>query len=152
MKYTFNICCFYVLFILQTEVASRHFDSADAFIIIYSITDHESYLAAQQLLEQIRDQFKSFDRPSVLIGNKTDIADQRIVSRKDGRCLAWQFSSSFHELSAAKGYSHITNIFYELAKDVIRSRARTRKRKWLGFILKKLFLPKLCYSGSNTEY
>ena len=139
------------LFPQPDYTSQKNLVSADAFLIVYSITDVESFQSARLLNQQIQEHSKACDRPTVLVGNKTDIEDQRAVTRKEGRLLAWQFSSRFHELSAAKGYSHITNVFYEAAKDVLDSRARVGKRKWLRNILRKLFLPKLCYS-TNTAY
>ena len=139
------------LFPQPDYTSQKNLVSADAFLIVYSITDEESFQSARLLNQQIREHSKACDRPTVLVGNKTDIEDQRAVTRKEGRLLAWQFSSRFHELSAAKGYSHITNVFYEAAKDVLDSRARVGKRKWMRNILRKLFLPKLCYS-TNTAY
>ena len=114
----------------------RH--SADAFIIVYSITDEQSFGTARDLFKYIR-QFHGNDKvPIVLLGNKTDVENQRSIPRKEGRSLAFDFSSDFHEVSAARGYSHVTYIFHELAKNVLRSRKQAQKTNLFQSVFDKI--------------
>ena len=120
------------------DAAERYLFCADAFVIVYSITDRESFRQSRLLHEFIRREHRAHQVPIVLLGNKADIETQRVILRKEGRSLACDYGSSFYEISAAMGYSHITNIIYDLANTVQEIRKQLQKRNVMHSLLGKI--------------
>ena len=91
-------------------------DWAEAFIVVYSITDRKS-------LETSEEALKSIDKdragiPLLLCANKGDLDHQRAVTRDDGDALAISYSARFAEVSAAEDYNSVSGNFDALLKDV----------------------------------
>uniref|UniRef100_H3C107 GTP-binding protein n=1 Tax=Tetraodon nigroviridis TaxID=99883 RepID=H3C107_TETNG len=75
--------------------------SADAFLLLYSVTDRASFLRASELRISLR-RFRPAQRtPIILVGNKCDLVRRREVSASEGRTCAAVFDCKFIETSAA---------------------------------------------------
>jgi GTPase SAR1 family protein len=53
----------------------------------------------------------------VLVGNKCDLADQRVITTDQGEALASKFSCKFLEVSA-KTKVNVEQIFYDLVRQI----------------------------------
>lgn len=72
----------------------------DAYIVVYSITDKNSFDIAIDILKSIRiSEVKN--HPVILVGNKSDLVRKRSLSREDGRTLALRYTCKFVETSVA---------------------------------------------------
>lgn len=60
--------------------------SADAFVLVYSVTDPESFRQAAAIRDQIVDTKRSADVPIVVVGNKLDLADADRKVSGSGSC------------------------------------------------------------------
>ena len=75
--------------------------SAQGFLLVYSITSRASFNQLVKLRRQIERNKERDDTPMVLVGNKCDLEDERVVGKDQGMNLARQFGScSFMETSA----------------------------------------------------
>lgn len=72
----------------------------DAFIVVYSISDKASFNIAIDLLKSIR-MSENSKQPVILVGNKSDLARKRAISREDAGLLAFKFGCKFVETSVA---------------------------------------------------
>lgn len=65
----------------ESEWAQEHFlHTADAFLLLYSVTDRASFLRASELRISLR-RFRPAQRtPIILVGNKCDLVRRREVS------------------------------------------------------------------------
>ena len=59
--------------------------NADSYVVVYSITDKNSFDTAVQILYRLRHCMDS-DRPIVLVGNKADLVRKRKV-KKEGKYI-----------------------------------------------------------------
>ena len=89
---------------------------ASGAIYVYDITRRESF-------ENIKNWKKEADqviagKPFVLVGNKLDLADERVVSKSEGKKLADELGVEFFETSAKTGES-VEQIFYTLVSKII---------------------------------
>ncbi|KAJ2861698.1 RAS1 protein, partial [Coemansia erecta] len=90
--------------------------SGDCFVIVYSITDLQSFEEAKVIAKQIP-QIKEMDRvPMVLVGNKCDRTD-RYVTSKEGVALARQIRSGFYEASAREDI-HVNDVFVQCVRRI----------------------------------
>ncbi|NXM83774.1 REM1 protein, partial [Oenanthe oenanthe] len=86
------------------EESQRHshcLQIGNAYIIVYSVTDRDSFESASELRIQLRRARQAEDIPIILVGNKTDLVRCREVSEEEGQACAAVFDCKFIETSAA---------------------------------------------------
>jgi len=87
-------------------------------VLVYSITLKESIEAAEQLFNHImRIKEDYLDIPVVIVGNKQDLEEERMVSVEEGQGLANKCNRPVFEASAKTGYN-VNEIFYSLVRDI----------------------------------
>lgn len=84
-------------FILPCLAIASDNREGDAFLIVYSITQQQSFSRIEKFKEQINRVKDSSDIPIVLVGNKTDQAPEREVSSEEGRAMARRMGCEFGE-------------------------------------------------------
>lgn len=101
--------------------------SGEGFVIIYSITDRQSFLEAAQAKTQIERVRRGDGTPMVLVANKMDLESKREVTTEEGQALAREFDCPFFETSAALRH-FVDDVFHTLIRQI-------RKRERLGMKL-----------------
>ncbi|GFN90091.1 GTP-binding protein rad [Plakobranchus ocellatus] len=104
---------------------------ADAFIVVYSITDARTFKVAQDELGRIRSGTTA-SAPILLLGNKLDFDHVRKVPLEHGRKAAETASCLHVEVSAAESHAPIIDKLHSLFLDAVTSlchRGRTVKRR-----------------------
>ncbi|VDP99946.1 unnamed protein product [Trichobilharzia regenti] len=81
-------------------VIDTNYRSGDGFIIVFSLTDMESFKAVDSLLERFLIVRPSACPPRVLVGNKADLTDERQVSPELALRTARQWNIPYMETSA----------------------------------------------------
>ncbi|KAB5543379.1 hypothetical protein PHYPO_G00078390 [Pangasianodon hypophthalmus] len=80
-------------------ITTAYYRGAMGFILMYDITNEESFGAVQDWSTQIKTY--SWDNAQVILaGNKCDMEEERVVSVESGRLLAEQLGFEFFETSA----------------------------------------------------
>lgn len=75
----------------------------------------------QDLREQILRVTDSDQVPLVLVGNKSDLEDERVVSADQGATLAKTWGNVAFLETSAKKHTHVNDIFYDLVRQINRS-------------------------------
>ena len=84
-----------------TAMRDLYMKNGQGFVLAYSITAQSTFNDLSDLREQILRVKDSDEVPMVLVGNKCDLEDERVVGKDQGLNLAKQFGScSFMETSA----------------------------------------------------
>ena len=65
--------------------------------------------------------------PMILVGNKCDLEDERVVGKDQGLNLARQFNSAFTETSA-KAKINVHDVFYDLVRQINRRYPESGRR------------------------
>ncbi|XP_024082042.1 ras-like protein 3 isoform X2 [Cimex lectularius] len=104
------------------------------FVEKYDPTIEDSYrkqveVDGQQCMLEILDTAgtDTDDVPMVLVGNKCDLEDERVVGKEQGANLARQFNCAFMETSA-KAKINVIDIFYDLVRQ-INKKSPEKKQK-----------------------
>lgn len=63
----------------------------------------------------------------ILVGNKCDLEDERVVGKDQGQNLARQFNSAFLETSA-KAKVNVHEVFYDLVRQINRRYPESGRR------------------------
>lgn len=91
--------------------------SGEGFVIIYSITDRQSFLEAAQAKTQIERVRRGDGTPMVLVANKMDLESKREVTTEEGQALAREFDCPFFETSAALRH-FVDDVFHTLIRQI----------------------------------
>ncbi|XP_071013653.1 ras-related and estrogen-regulated growth inhibitor [Oncorhynchus clarkii lewisi] len=74
----------------------------DGFLIMYSITDRSSFESVSHLKRLIDHVKQTLGIPTVIVANKCDMENGRVVRTEEGKALASDLRCSFFELSVAE--------------------------------------------------
>ncbi|UJR09356.1 hypothetical protein I4U23_013600 [Adineta vaga] len=83
--------------------------TGDAYVVVYSITDRQSFQTAIQLIKNIREKELADNStiavkrhiPIILVGNKSDLVRKRAVTKETARLAAFRHDCKLVETSAA---------------------------------------------------
>ncbi|XP_066448994.1 ras-like protein family member 12 isoform X3 [Eleutherodactylus coqui] len=104
----------------------RYLHWANAFLVVYSIDNRQSFEACCQYLEIISQYNKGavHESPVLLLGNKLDMERYRQVSIADGSALASRHGCLFREVSACLDFRLVQKVFYDAIQEVRRETDR----------------------------
>eukprot|EP00066_Takifugu_rubripes_P002657 XP_003964721.1 PREDICTED: ras-related protein Rab-26 [Takifugu rubripes] len=98
------------------SVTHAYYRDAHALLLLYDVTNKASFDNIQTWLTEIHD-YAQQDVVLMLLGNKADAAQERVVKREDGERLAKEFGVPFMETSARSGLN-IDLAFTAVAKEL----------------------------------
>eukprot|EP00052_Salpingoeca_macrocollata_P013110 m.102546 g.102546 ORF g.102546 m.102546 type:complete len:183 (-) comp18782_c0_seq1:179-727(-) len=113
-----------------TEVNSSNENNRDQLIresqgcvLVYSIVDQNSLNAAVMLRERVFRVKETTEVPVMLVGNKCDLEDSRVVTKKKGKDSAG--SARFLEVSAKKN-TNVDLMFQQLVDEIVKRERPSR--------------------------
>jgi small GTP-binding protein len=107
------------------RVRQSYLTNAEAGFLVYDVTRRKSFDNIKKWKKEL-DNANLEDAALILIGNKTDLEDERMVSTEEGRELAKELKISFIETSAKTG-QHVDDSFRALALQMIKGKFVTEK-------------------------
>lgn len=93
---------------------------AEGFVLVYSITDRDSFEKVKKLRERVA-MVQNDTVPIILVGNKADLEHERRVPTNEGQELATSFGCPFIEVSAKTGL-RIEALFETIVVNVRKSK------------------------------
>jgi len=84
------------------SIALNIIKNAQGIILMYDITDRESFESIPEWIKSIKDA-KGNNFPMILLGNKLDKEDVRVIKEKEGKELADEYKIKFFETSNKTG-------------------------------------------------
>jgi len=113
-----------------TAMRDLYMKNGQGFVLVYSITAQSTFNDLQDLREQILRVKDTHDVPMVLVGNKCDLEDERVVGKDQGLNLARQFNNCSFMETSAKAKIGVNDIFYDLVRQINRKTpAKKQKRQ-----------------------
>jgi small GTP-binding protein len=98
-------------------IRDNYFRSGEGFLLVFSITEHESFDVLDEFREQILRVKNAEDVPLILIGNKSDLDDRRQVRREEAADKASKWGKPYIETSA-KTRENVDKAFFDLMREV----------------------------------
>nr|XP_061803449.1 ras-related protein Rap-1A isoform X1 [Nerophis lumbriciformis] len=112
-----------------TAMRDLYMKNGQGFALVYSITAQSTFNDLQDLREQILRVKDTEDVPMILVGNKCDLEDERVVGKEQGQNLARQWSNCAFLETSAKSKINVNEIFYDLVRQINRKTPMEKKPK-----------------------
>ncbi|XP_003391467.2 PREDICTED: ras-related protein Rab-1-like [Amphimedon queenslandica] len=109
----------------------QYFRDADIAFLVFSITDGDSFHHIGEIwMKEIADNRRG-DTEMILIGNKSDLADERVNPLSTSKQFAEQNEMKFIEMSALKNddFQKLYDVLKEAVTDVIKKGRRTKEEE-----------------------
>lgn len=117
-------------------IRDNYFRSGEGFLCVFSITEKESFEATTEFREQIlRVKSGNDSIPFLLVGNKADLTDKRLVTSEEALEKAQEWKVPYVETSA-KTRANVDKVFFDLMRE-IKSRKMDEGSKDAGKRKKK---------------
>lgn len=97
-------------------ITTSYFRGAQGIVLVYDVTDRRSFESIRNWISQIQ-QHADVHVNKILVGNKCDMLDEKVVSTEEGQKLASEFGMLFFETSA-KNDVNVEQSFQSIAKSV----------------------------------
>lgn len=97
-------------------ITTSYFRGAQGIVLVYDVTDRRSFESIRNWISQIQ-QHADVHVNKILVGNKCDMLDEKVVSTEEGQRLASEFGMEFWETSA-KNDINVEQSFHSIAKSV----------------------------------
>jgi Ras-related protein Rab-1A len=98
-------------------ITSSYYRGAHGIIVVYDVTDRESFENVQQWLKEIR-RYANERVSIVLVGNKCDLESKRCVTYKEGKDYADLLGNTHFFETSAKTGTGVEQSFVDLASTV----------------------------------
>lgn len=101
-----------------TAMRDLYMKNGQGFVLVYSIIAQSTFNDLPDLREQILRVKDTETVPLVLVGNKSDLSDQRVIGQEQGQQLAARFGNCTFLESSAKTKTNVEQIFFDLVRQV----------------------------------
>ena len=108
------------------SIQASYYKGANGILVVYDITNRKSFENLNSWLIEIE---KNGNKNvyKLLIGNKSDLEDERKVSKEEGKEFAEINGMEFFETSAKEDYQ-VQDAFIQLTRDVIRNKDKSLEK------------------------
>ncbi|KAK6157929.1 hypothetical protein DH2020_005243 [Rehmannia glutinosa] len=97
-------------------ITSSYYRGAHGIIVVYDVTDQESFNNVKQWLNEI-DRYASDNVNKLLVGNKCDLTAQKVVSTETAKAFADEIGIPFMETSA-KNATNVEQAFMAMSASI----------------------------------
>lgn len=109
-------------------IRDNYFRSGEGFLLVFSITEHESFSATSEFREQILRVKEEEVIPLLVVGNKSDLEDKRQVSVEEAAAKAGEWGVQYVETSA-KTRANVDKVFFDLMREVRKKKMSESKER-----------------------
>lgn len=103
-------------------------ETADGIILVFALNDRESLLALDEKIKRIEKNKKNM--PVVLIGNKRDLQDKRVIKEEEGKKKAKEIKGYYFETSALKDDEQVCKEpFIFCARKILEKKEKAGKKE-----------------------
>ncbi|KAK6170787.1 hypothetical protein SNE40_019092 [Patella caerulea] len=104
---------------------------ADGFLLVYSVTDRDSFISVQELVESLRLSREDDRIPIVVVGNKNDLIHMRQVSLEESENWTTEHNCNMCEVSASEDVESVEEAFHTLYRQIKIVHKKREKLTWI---------------------
>lgn len=120
-----------------TAMRDLYMKNGQGFVLVYSIIAQSTFNDLPDMREQILRVKDKDNVPTILVGNKCDLEEQRVITTDQGEDLARQWNCAFLEVSAKTRHNVDTifqNLIQQINKDSPPPKAKGGKKKGCAIV------------------
>jgi Ras-related protein Rap-1B len=117
---------FHVITRELTHRRELYMKTGQGFLLVFAITSASSFHELAELREQIRRIKEDDNVPMVLVGNKSDLEDDRAIPRPKAFATSRDWNTPYFETSARRR-ANVDEAFVDLCRQIIRKDANERR-------------------------
>ena len=108
------------------SLTKNFYRKADGIIIVYDITNRESFERVHDWIKSVYDNSDNYKEVQmIIVGNKIDLEEKREVSKNEGVKVGQFFEIDFFEASA-KNAEGVKNFMIKIIKDILNNKVNNR--------------------------
>ena len=107
------------------SITANYYHGSQAIALVYDVTDKTSFDNLRKWVSDV-ERLAQKGVCRLIIGNKIDLADKRVVSRAEGQAFADSIGAPFLETSA-KTAQNVQEMFLSMAKAIYMKQGRPKK-------------------------
>ncbi|KAG1116936.1 hypothetical protein G6F42_013565 [Rhizopus arrhizus] len=112
-----------------TAMRDLYMKNGQGFVLVFSITSQVTLTDLHEIREQILRVKGTENVPMVLVGNKCDLENERMVPREKGMALSQQWGGKpFYETSA-RFKINVDEVFYDVVRQINKQNPSKEKSK-----------------------
>ena len=109
------------------KVRSSYYIGSLGCLVVFALNDRNSFNAVPHWIKEYRSKVKPHSIV-VLVGNKNDLINDRVISSEEVQSLAKKFNILYYETSALWGGQEIIEIFHTLASYILKIIAKIQPK------------------------
>lgn len=102
---------------MRDNLRDIYMKKGHGFVLVYSIIAESTFFDIPDLCDNILRVKDANKVPTVIVGNKLDLSNRRVITTEQGQTLATKFGAVFFEASAKVG-TNVDQIFHELIRQI----------------------------------
>ena len=108
------------------SLTKNFYRKADGIIIVYDITNKESFERVQDWIKSVYDNTETYKEiQMIIVGNKIDLEEMREVRKEDGLKIGKYYEIDFFEASA-KNAEGVNNFMLKIIGDILNNKVNDR--------------------------
>ena len=107
------------------NINANYYQSANGFLLLYKITDRNSFGSIDSWLNQI-EKNSNINKCKILVGTNCDLGNERKVTTQEGKDYATSKGMKFIDVSARQNIN-VNEAFQILIEDIINSNPNTNE-------------------------
>ncbi|KAF2646331.1 ras-domain-containing protein [Massarina eburnea CBS 473.64] len=111
-----------------TAMRELYMKTGQGFLLVFAITNMTSLYELNELREQIRQIKEDDDVPMVLVGNKSDLEDDRAVSRAKAFKTSQEWGGVPYYEASARRRANVDEVFVDLCRQIIMKDRENKHR------------------------
>nr|QND78260.1 Ras superfamily small GTPase [Cyrtorhinus lividipennis] len=97
------------------------------YVLVYSINSPKSFEVVQIIYDKLLDMMGKIQVPIVLVGNKTDLHMERMITCDEGKKLAASWKAAFPETSAKHNES-VADVFHTMLMEIEKANGNVMEK------------------------
>ncbi|XP_062347288.1 intraflagellar transport protein 27 homolog isoform X1 [Cinclus cinclus] len=112
---------------LFSEMLEKLWEQPNVLCLVYDVTNEQSFNNCNKWLEKLRAQAVGMHIPGVVVGNKTDLADRRVVEQEQAQEWAEKHGLEYCEMSVKEmknfeaPFHILAKLFHQLYKEKVET-------------------------------
>lgn len=99
------------------SMRTRYFHGSNASIAVFDLTRLNTLYALPEWINSVKETCGNI--PFAIVGNKSDLVEERTVPRVDAEGIANRFSCLYEELSAKTG-DNVESLFEKITREILK--------------------------------